>query len=201
MIRLSDYIQFLQESPEFIGSTDFGLHDITFNRRKLTGYKKKKVETIEDTDDYVIFRTGTEKNGNIVMYDKKDDLIIYFVQLEQKTISKIGSFVTQLALWRDKNYPTTQGITSRIFFGYLLQKYKAIMSDAQQTENESSFWRDRMGEATKKNYSVGLVNLNTRIIIYFDPNKETYPNWIKRHKDIAWGIGNKFQAMRFIIFA
>lgn len=191
---------FIKESPEFVGSTEFGLEKTIINRELASKLLKKKKELIQDSDDYEIFRTGSDRNGNIVLYNKESELIEYFVAYEALSFSGLGSYVTQVKLWRHTDSRIAIGKTSEIFFGYLLNKYKSIMSDSQQTRDGAKFWRSRLAEATGKGYRIGLANLNSKEMIWYDKKTDgLYQYWIKSLENKAWGIGNKYQAMRFVI--
>jgi hypothetical protein len=100
-------------------------------------------------------------------------------------------------LWRRTVSPYVQGITRKIFFSYLLNKYPAIISDGQQIEDGRKFWLGRMAEATTAGYRVGLVNLYHRQVAWFDPAQAMFEDWIADHD--AWGAEDSYRRLRYLI--
>lgn len=187
----------LFQTPQIVAPTDFNLADATANCQLAQKLIKKKTETIEDTADYEIIRTGSVRNGNIALLNKHNRLIDYLVHYNAKHYSHIGQTVTQLRLWRRAASPYVQGITRRIFFYYFLQNYPAIMSDGSQTPDGRSFWLGRMAEATSLGYRVGLVDLYKRQIAWFDPSHSAFEDWISDHD--KWGGAEPYQGLRYLI--
>lgn len=186
------------ESPQMVGNTNFDLdnddHNIKFAKELL----KRKVELIKDDSRYEVIRSGDDRNGNIALITKSDPpKINYRVKYTTKHIKGIGNAVTQVLLWRNPRGIGTIGITSEIFFGYLLNKYPVVMSDKQQTEDGRRFWETRLQEAIIKGYKIGLFNENTKGIIWFNGDQEDYEQWLKDYN--GWGNSIKHQNQRYII--
>jgi hypothetical protein len=184
------------ESPQVVSPTDFDLGDTIINKKFAKTLLKKVRETIEDTADYSLLRTGDDNTGYIAIYDKYLKMLAYIVKFETDNLPFIGRSVTQIALWRMLGNPNVVGKTQEIFFGYLLQHWSSIISDGEQTEDGSKFWKDRMGEADRKGYRVGLANIETQSIEWKDPSVNV-TEWILKMG--AWGKSPKFKALRFVI--
>jgi hypothetical protein len=191
--------EFLTDSPQFVGGTEFGLDNPIFNSKRAKKLLAKKQETIIDEEGYEVFRTGSDTNGNIVLYNRTSKKIEYLVAYEKIYVSAIGTFLTQVKLWRSFG-PYSSGITSKIFFEYLLTKHDGIMSDAQQTKRGQEFWIQRLAQAYGKGLKVGLVNLNQRDVNWYDPSTD-YTDWIADMIQKGWGEEEKYQALRFVIMA
>lgn len=194
-MKLTEIIPFF-ESPQMVSVTDFGLTDPITNKKMARDLLKKKIEVIEDSVDYEIFRNGDERNGNIALYNKQEKILDYLIHYTTNNYSQIWSTVTQLKLWRRRGSPYVQGVTKKIFFNYLLQRYPAIMSDGQQTDDGRNFWMDRMAEATTLGYRVALVNLNHRQVLWYDPT-ESFLNWMQKNQ--GWGSEESYMALRYLI--
>lgn len=192
---MKPFKQILDEMPQMVNPTQFKLNDDAFNQNHL---KRKKV-IIDSSDDYDIIKTGNNNNRSIILYDKNNMLIDYWVRFKRFGFKSIGgSFITQTQIWRRDGSPWVQGITRKMFFDYLLKHNKAIMSDSMQTVDGKRFWIDRMAEATSRGLYIGLANLNLKQIEWFEGNSSNYRNWIKS-KDSAWGEAEGKQALRFVI--
>lgn len=185
------------ESPQMVEPTDFNLNNETSNREILRDLLKKKREVYIDDVDYEIFITGDHEKGSVVLWDKKEELIGYYVKLETKRHSFIGETVTQVALWRSPMIGSAVGKTSQIFFNYLLQNWETVMSDGQQTEKGREFWITRMAEADIKGYSVGVAHLIDKVMIWKKPD-ETFAAWIRKEAK-NWGDTNYHRSLRFLI--
>jgi hypothetical protein len=190
---------FLTDSPQFVGGTEFGLDNPIFNGKRAKELLAKKQETIIDEEGYEVFRTGSEVNGNIILYNKKTTKIDYLVAYEKIKVSAVGTFLTQVKLWRNLG-PYNTGITSKIFFEYILKRSDGIMSDAQQTPRGKEFWMQRLSQAYGKGLKVGLLNLNLRDVNWYDPSTD-FEDWLKNVEEKGWGVAEKYQAMRFVIMA
>jgi hypothetical protein len=185
------------DTPQIVAPTDFDLADPWENRELAKKLLKKKAESIQDSVDYEIVRSGDSRNGNIALVNKHSHAIDYLVHYTAKHYNHIGETVTQLKLWRRRGSPYAQGVTKQIFYSYLLQNYPMIMSDGQQTDDGRKFWLDRMAEATTLGYSVGLVNLYHREVAWFDPGQTMFEDWIADHD--AWGAEDSYRGLRYLI--
>lgn len=192
-MKLDEIIFF--ESPQMVGPTNFALDNPAQNSAMAKSLLKKMVETIDETPNYILFRTGDDYNGNIALVNKTNNTLGYLVHYRQARYGFLGTTVTQLKLWRNLAEPHAIGVTSKIFFDYLLKKYPAILSDGMQTEYGKRFWITRMGEATLSGYKVGLANLNTNTVIWYDG--QDYQTWIQDND--GWDNAEASQALRYII--
>lgn len=184
----------LLESPEMSRATDFGL---SVDRTTLPRLLKKKTDTIEDAPGYEIFRTGSNSDGNVVMYDKMGGHIDYMIHYEAYKYPWIGRTVSQIMLWRRQGSLYTKGLTTRMFFEYLLPKYHCILSDRMQTEDGKKFWIDRMAEATTRGLRVGLAGMDQKKVIWYDPSASLYLAWLTTNN--GWGDKESFQRFRYVI--
>lgn len=201
-------IEGLFESPELIRSTEFGFDTIGKNRTTLHNLLKKRKEVIiDEKPKYEVFKTGDDNTGEIVLNNIEDDIMEYFVQYEVKKIGKMGTFVTQVKLWRQIGGLYSKGMTQKIFFEYLLNKYIAIMSDELQTARGKEFWYNQLGVSLGKGYHIALANTNTNNIVWYDKTKDgTMHEWYEKMEKIAYNSDKHyplqrapFQAKRFVI--
>jgi hypothetical protein len=186
----------LKEMPSYItGDLDFGLTDFQKNRVKAHDLIESDYETIEKTDEHIIGRVGQD-TGVVFIYSVLDDLIDYYVKYEIKDFSKINidSAITQIELWRRVG-STYNNMTNRIFFKYLIPTFKTVISDKSQTESGMNFWIDRMVQAVKIGYDVGIMIDNKVDWFVGVPNEMLM--WINSYT--AWGTGDLFKKRRFII--
>jgi hypothetical protein len=186
----------LFEAPELVADTTFGLTDPENNKDFARKVLRKKKEVIEDSADYEIFRTGNQ-DGYIVLYVKASKSIGYLVRFETLKKKLTDTTVTQVALWRDPRIAYASGVTKKIFFGYLLREWPAVMSDQQQTTRGQEFWQTRMAEAVELGYKVGLADFNAHNVTWFTGTTAEFPTWLTEHN--GWGEGSKFRALRYII--
>lgn len=187
----------IYESPQIIKATDFGLNDPEKNKILATKFLADKQEVIRETDDHVLFTTGTDKQGNVVMIDKKKNYVVYLIEYVSKKSNIFGNTVTQVILWR-KTISHTQGITDDVFFGYLLKKYPAIVSDGQQTEDGKRFWINKMIVASKNGYKIGLINNTKKQMDWFDPTTEDITTWLT-DREHGWSERSSSKFDRFVI--
>ena len=154
---------------------------------------KKKVETILESDDEIMFRTGDLMNGYIVRLDKHNNKISFFVRYVGGKFGVFTNRVTQLLVWRKQG---SRPITTFIFFNYLLPKFGAVMSDDTHTEDGQKFWLSMMSEAKARKHGVGVYDVNRRQYNKFD-GTGSITDWA--HNTGAWGETNKHKSYRFVI--
>lgn len=184
-------------APQQVLPTDFNLNKELANRKFAKELLKKKKETLEETDDTVLFRTGDNINGYFALYNKHDDLIEYLIKYKTSTRKAIGTAVTQVALWRLRGSPFVQGLTKRVFFDVLLARWPAIMSDREQTDDGKEFWENRMAEGTARGLNVGLLDEARGTITWHTGDKTTIRKWIESSG--GWGDTHQFQNLRYVI--
>jgi len=171
------------------------------NRKLAKSLLKKNPQEIFDLGDGVkVYRVGTNK-GYIFMYNPKEDLIGYYVQLEEQKRSLLGKKVTQTAVWRSMEDEKADGLTYKVVFDYLLKKYPAIMSDKIQTQDGKNFWIRLMFRALNRGNKIVLADLNLRSVEEIDMRADLRLITTNPPKDNPWGQMLKHKAMRFAIFA
>lgn len=191
-------IEDLHESPQIVQDTEFNFTDDGFNKEKAQEFFKKKIDTVEKTDQYEIFITGDYINGNIIQLGN-DGLIHYFVRYKVTPNSTIGKSVTQIALWRMKGSGINQGLTTRMFFDFILSRWEVISSDGLQTANGRDFWIRQMAIALlNRGHKVGIFNASHRTMVWCDATDTTeFNKWLQDQN--AWGTEDQFKHIKFII--
>lgn len=177
----------------------FGLDDLATNRAFLARNLPRRSETIEQTPDYEIVRTGDGHRGWIFLHNFQNRSVDYVVQYHTKNWPWLSNrSVSQLVLWRDAGSPYVGGLTNRMFFDYLLPKYHLIMSDKLQTLAGRDFWGVRMREAAKRHLKVGVAYLNQKHVAWYDPSRNgQFQSWIQAQA--TFGPERKHKAIRFVI--
>lgn len=186
----------LSEAPQIVGVDDFGMGNdqkkYEFTRMLLS---LPDQQVVEDNERYEIRRAGSPV-VYFYMLEKPHGTLVYFVKCEIVDVPYVGKTVTQVALWRDQKFASTQGITKKIFFDQLLKEWPIIMSDEAQTERGRDFWVSRMATAAEKGLRIGLVNTREKTVDW--RKNEPYPEWIAQ-REHAWSANSSAQAMRFVI--
>jgi hypothetical protein len=190
----------LTEAPQRIEPTDFDLDDPAVNHAFAAEQLAKRMETIEQTADSIIFRTGDGERGWIMLYNNADQSADYVVQYRTRNWNWMNKSVTQCVLWRNAASPYVGGLTERIFFGHLLSTYQTIMSDYRQTPSGHDFWIARMKQAISRGHGVGVANTNHHTVAWFDPAAgRTFLAWLRQQD--AYGPTAKYQSLRYVISA
>jgi hypothetical protein len=176
------------------------LDDPAVNHVFAAEHLAKRAETIEQTADYIIFRTGDGERGWIVLYNNTDQSADYVVQYRTRNWNWMNKSVTQCVLWRNAASPYVGGLAERIFFGHLLRTYRTIMSDYRQTPSGHDFWIARMKQAISRGHRVGVANTNHHTVAWFDPAAgQTFLAWLRQQD--AYGPTAKYQSLRYVISA
>lgn len=197
-----DTVEKLYETPAMIsGTVDFGLSDETKNRTRGHALMARPDATVlDETDAYTLFRAGGDDAGYLVLFNKPQDRIDYFVQYETMQRRLTGLSVTQVAIWRAVAIPYYPNITSAMFFDYLLPHFGAIMSDERQTIDGRRFWLRMMANAAAKDMQVGFVDFRGSQIELFDSSTNSdVVKWASTRG--AWGKGAQYEDRRFLIKA
>jgi hypothetical protein len=186
--------------PELVDPTDFGLDNYATNRRLAKEWFSNKVETISGiitNPDYELFRTGSwESGGYIILINKVEGYIAYFVNFLKTDLSQLKiSPVVQVAVWRNFMDLEVVGITKKIFFDLLLNKFDSILCDQEHTLSGRRFWLGVLAQSAKLRKHIAYINNTT--ITWWDP-KEDIQLWLEKYKN-AWGIGPEFRSKRFLI--
>ncbi|MGD0511539.1 MAG: hypothetical protein ABSA33_06930, partial [Candidatus Micrarchaeaceae archaeon] len=92
----------------------------------------------------------------------------------------------QVIVWRNKEVYSgaSAGFASKIFFEYLLPKYKALVADKEQSPDGYAFWHYALREAFSRNKFVYFLNRRST------PNTlarlPTYDDVLEHEHDL-WG--------------
>lgn len=197
-----NFRQFLNESPQSIDSLNTDMYDKAANIKEGGKFLRRKREVYSETENSILFRTGMEHDGYIVLLDKNNNFVNYFVRFIHKKLDG-EKYATQVAVWRttDPTIPREEeyGIATKVFFDILLKKFDRIASDMQQTNDGRNFWMLQMARAARSGFKVGLLKVGTKEITYFDKNKhDSISDWVATLES-TWGREVKYQRYRFII--
>lgn len=194
---MKPFKRFLSEMPQLISPTNFGLRSpIKNNKEAKKILETKPDEIIRQTDDYILLRNGTDKKGYIVLINKHDTTIEYYVDYEFSYTKQLPG-VTQIKLWRHRMGQFNHGITKDIFFNYLLKKHNTIISDRQQTKSGQDFWLARMAEAANQRLHVGLYHEVLKEMNWFEPSLGSYKKWVD--DNYGWGEEPGYADLRYLI--
>ena len=194
------YYQIINESPQTVQATNFIFDEPAKNRAFAADMLKKSVEVIEDTPDYILFRTGNERNGWLVLVNKQTQRTDFAMRFAAGRRKFLPSFVSSNVGWNDRASPHTKGLPSRMFFDFLVKRYGTVLSDRKQTADGRGFWRRQMSDAVARGLRVGLANMNMQNIAWYDPaSGEALTDWIDEQD--AYGAAYKYQAKRFVIIS
>ena len=181
----------IQESPQKIAPTSFGLENRRINRitanKFLTSSKSKIIETVDD--DVALYQIGQK----YALIHKQQQSVLYYVQYE---IIQHGLIpfpcIAQIKLWRTSipNQWTVQFRTEHVFFDILLQKTGCLITDTQHTDDGERFWLLRVKDAFNR-------KLNVYYISFIEPRKlEQIQNWQSFTQlisnDEIWGWNHKY---------
>lgn len=150
--------------------------------------KIKNKSPIGKYKDADIFLLGDNGVGYLVLI--ADNEVIYFVRYRKIRHNSLP-LGRQVLLWRDRSDPRSAGFAKQAFFNILIPKYKALISDVEQTSLGQGFWSTSIEYALRSNYYVYFLNRrstpNTLIPLL------TEQDVIKYKKDI-WGYtqGHKY---------
>lgn len=188
----------LFESPQIVSPTDFDLKNPDKNKELADEILSKAKEIIRETPDYYLVRTGDLNNkGYIAQISKSSGLITYMIKYETSQNKLIGRFVTQVALWRDLlEYGINKGLTTEIFFDYLLPVTGTIISDNEQTANGRDFWLRKLAEAHNNGLKIGFINTTKNVLEWYD-SSVSFKNWLLSKN--AWGETRNHFYDRFVI--
>jgi hypothetical protein len=192
--------EIIQEAPRAIDQpTAVDYDDPDYNRAFAAKTLAKQAEIIEQTVDYRIIRTGDGHRGWIMLYDKKTKKADYVVQYETRKWPFLKArTVTQIIAWRDPISQHARGLTRRMFFDFLLNRYGTIMSDLVQTPQGNDFWRARLSDAAHLGHRVGIVKLNSKSVSWFNANTTSFDDWLGVRAK-TYDTPKHFEAIRYLI--
>jgi hypothetical protein len=102
--------------------------------------------------------------------DYSNKKVLYYMEYNTSFSNKVGSFLWQSLVWRDKNSPIVLALPHKIFFEILLPKYKVISTDGKQTDDGKRFWYYQIGYAFKNNLNVYYFNLQSKELLFLENN-------------------------------
>lgn len=194
---MKPFKRFLSEMPQLISPTNFGLRSpIKNNKEAKNILETKPDEIIRQTDDYILLRNGTDKKGYIVLINKHDTTIEYYVDYEFSYTKQLPD-VTQIKLWRLSTGSYNRGLAQDIFFNYLLKKYNTIISDRQQTKRGQEFWLSRMADAIREKLNVGLYHEILKETNWYDTKYGSFSKWV--NDNYGWGEEPGYADLRYLI--
>lgn len=182
---------------QIVNDTDFYLNDSIMNAKIAREENKKPKKVIEETDEYILFKTGNDIEGTIVLYIKKSYLMDYYIKYKTERHIVFDKTVTQIVLWRRIASPYAANITSRVFFDVLLKEWPTIISDTEQTIRGYEFWVRQMAIAYGKKYTIGIVDTRNYDITIYDGDKNYIGDWLKEND--VFGNGPKYKYIRYFI--
>ena len=123
------------------------------------------------------------------------DRAIWWVQLSKSKPDWLPVRpVTQIALWKDRNYTFVEHLTQKMFFEFILKRNKSVMSDSMQTNDGRIFWQRRVVEALIRGINVAFLDFKTQEMVTIEHASELEElfkkSWGKRtfHKNYRWMI-------------
>lgn len=109
-----------------------------------------------DFVDAKLYSFGDNENGWYVLWHPVDEEVLYFVQY--KSVRHAGiKFGRQILVYRQAG-AKYRGIVERVFFDYLLPRFKALISDQDQTVWGRRMWVYLADEAFGKGLHVYLMD-------------------------------------------
>ena len=140
----------------------WGLEKLEVNASRLAELMQCDPATIWSRSGDTLYHAGTRAEGDYFLAFEggaKGPRLDYLVHYEQQHIEQLGSFVTQVQLWRSNLiHYVTGSITKEVFFEVLMPAYKTIVSDEAQTTAGKAFWERQLNEACQRGYVVGMVD-------------------------------------------
>lgn len=174
--------------PQLIGGENSPLKDSTFNRK----YFKKLLKDKRCTNVYKdLYQVGTR----YFTYDKQLDLLMYYVQVEDRAYSKVGRVLTQIDVWHSPKDPTV-GLAADVLLNYFLPVHGKIMSDQLQTDDGMRLWRRTLATAFERNLHVYIVHISTRTIIPV-PDQNFFA--VDETVDMLWNTQPRARHWRLLI--
>lgn len=191
----------LLESPQSVGSTEFGLDNVESNKKfgyeLLNGIKSryKNKTPLRKIDGSTLW----ELKKQYALIRDEDHYVSYYMKFEFNNIKFINRMcVSQVAVWRSKTYIPDPYITKTIFQD-LIFKYKTVITDSMQTEAGQRFWALRIADALMDSklyvYYLNYTKINQELIELH--SQEDYGK-IMMNK-APYGDSREYQAKRFVI--
>jgi hypothetical protein len=189
-----------------IEDTDFGLTSEEKNSKFLEKLRSKpsikqvgKAKLVKKGVEVPLYNSGADGDNGYYWAEYEDKLLwlVKYRIIKKPWLPEEANHrsVSQVALWRDDGILLPSSFTSKMFFGFVLRRHKAVLSDKEQTEAGKRFWLRRLSEAAERNYKVALVNFNTQQVV-----RITSPDDLEEKVKEAWGTHKRYQAFRWLIW-
>lgn len=124
----------------------------------VTKLLRSKIGKVKPIDTYLganVYHLGDNQIGYVVL--EEDGEVIYFVRY--RMIKHNGlQLGRQVLVWREKESFASRGFAKKIFFDFLLAKFKALVADQEQTKDGRAFWQYALGEAFTRNLYVYFLD-------------------------------------------
>ena len=85
------------------------------------------------------YNFGDSSIGYYALVDDAGELV-YFVRYKAVKANNL-KFGRQVLVWREKTNASSAGFAEFVFFSKLLPRFKALITDTQQTNNGRQFWQ------------------------------------------------------------
>lgn len=125
----------------------------------------------------------------ILMLDDESKMVLYYNKVEEAEVgfsSDVG--VVQVLVWRSRDYRAS-GMTSRVFFDYLVKHYEMVVTDYEHTEQGRDMWERLLLDAVESpNYSCGIFNKDTEEIINLESDIE-----LAEAMNEFWGYNSEYE--------
>ena len=186
----------LFEAPQNTFPQEFGLDEYEENiqRGKELLAEKNKI-ALEQLGEYTLW----EFKRKYALIRNEDSYIAYFMQFQFDMVPVINrKAVRQIIVWRGNVTKYTQGLPTKIFREYLLDRYGTVITDMEQTADGKRFWSDRILQILNDpRYKIYYLNyIHPRETIEITSSKQFEE--ILRNKP-AYGDELKYQHRRFIL--
>ena len=119
----------------------------TYLKKLKAKYPKKFITYMGVKPEQIIYHAVVNKTHEI-FFVQSNDLIQYAVVVDTiHTTGKISiSTVSQISVWRNRDYPYTVSLPKWFFANVLYPRYDTILSDKEQTHDGKDFWTKRVME-------------------------------------------------------
>nr|DAY41703.1 MAG TPA: hypothetical protein [Caudoviricetes sp.] len=169
------------------------------------GYIKEYIDDIQN--NFVKAKLEKKEVGGAVFYSlttgkgnyyflSKNGTILYFVlyKIFNGFNNVLPNPFRQCLVWRNKSvvHASTAGFAKKVFWDILFKKYKAVISDSQQSKDGEGLWVLLIQQAFEKGYIVKIHDTNNKSF-------KQYSNWeeFANDRDSHYGESKFYQ--RYII--
>lgn len=187
----------VEAMPRLISDQYWPIADAEVNKDTLAKLLPVATE-LETRNGFKLYREGTAYDGSYFLVKPDGSSIVYYMEylVHAAHFSGLHS-VTQTSIWRKIGAGVPRGLASNVLFKYLVPRYPAVMSDKIQTTRGRDFWVEIMQEALAKNLTVELVDIIKNEV--FPVKTEHDLDMWQQDKTPAWGWGERYEQLRFVI--